>query len=260
MTNDDRIPKPEIRVSAAREKAGAGPGIPAGVVEKETRDALQRYLPAELPERARLIELSARHVALLAEVNRSINLTAITSPLETAIKHVLDSVIPAPALGEARTVLDVGSGAGFPGIPLAIVCPERRFVLSESVQKKARFLDRAVTELGLENVEIYPGRAEAWLASARVDVVVVRAVGSTGKLLALLGPASSRVSELLFYKGPAGEEELSDANASMSRFGLRGEVALRYQLPEGMGRRCVLRLTRVSHRGGTPDSRTRDVR
>ncbi len=210
--------------------------------ENRTTAELQRYLPENLPQRERLIDLAERHLRLLAEANRSLNLTAITSPREAVVKHILDSVVPTPALGAARLVLDVGIGAGFPGIPLAIVCPARDFVLSESVQKKARFLERVVAELGLSNVEIYAGRAETWLESGRADAVVVRAVGSTEKLLALLGPTSSRFHQLLLYKGPAGDKELAEAEASMSRFGLRGEVALHYELPDDMGRRSVLRI------------------
>ncbi len=209
--------------------------------ENRTTAELQRYLPENLPRRERLVDLAGRHLRLLAEANRSLNLTAITSPREAVIKHILDSVVPAPALGTSRLVLDVGSGAGFPGIPLAIVCPTRQFVLSESVQKKARFLERVVAELGLSNVEIYAGRAETWLESDRADAVVVRAVGATKKLLALLGPTSSRFRQLLLYKGPAGDKELLETEASASRFGLRGEVALHYELPDDMGRRSVLR-------------------
>ena len=209
--------------------------------ENRTTAELRRYLPENLPQRERLVDLAGRHLRLLSEANRSLNLTAITSPREAVIKHILDSVSPAPALGTSRLVLDVGSGAGFPGIPLAIVCPTRQFVLSESVQKKARFLERVVAELGLSNVEIYAGRAETWLESDRADAVVVRAVGSTKKLLALLGPTSSRFRQLLLYKGPAGDNELLETEASASRFGLRGEVALHYELPDDMGRRSVLR-------------------
>lgn len=213
--------------------------------EKQTQEALRRYLPADLSDRERLSELAARHLALLFDANRSLNLTAITAPRDAAIKHIVDSVIPAPLLGDARCVLDVGSGAGFPGIPLAIVCPARRFVLSESVGKKARFLERAVAELGLSNVEIHAGRAETWLESNRADAVVVRAVGSTGKLLALLGPKAPRVRQLLLYKGPSGAEELKEAEKTMARCGLRGAVALRYELPEGLGRRSVLRIVKA---------------
>ncbi len=206
---------------------------------------LQRYLPEDLPQRERVVELAGAHLALLSSANRALNLTAITTPRESAIKHVLDSVLPASLLGEARLVLDLGSGGGFPGIPLGIACPEKQLILTESVGKKAAFLKEVVDRLGLRNVEIYAGRAEAWLADNTADTVVVRAVGSTRKLLGLLGPVRSHLGELLLYKGPGGERELSVAQALSERLGLHGEVALRYTLPADLGRRSVLRFVPV---------------
>ncbi len=168
-------------------------------------------------------------------------MTRILSPREAVIKHVFDSVLPAPMLADAQLVLDVGSGAGFPGIPLAIVYPHKRFTVAESVGKKAAFLERVVRELGLSNANVYAGRAEEWLKSNTADAVVVRAVGSAQKLLRLLGPVRSRFRELILYKGPAGEQEMKTVRTVLHRLDLEGEVALRYRLPAGLGRRCVLR-------------------
>jgi 16S rRNA (guanine527-N7)-methyltransferase len=108
---------------------------------------LREVLPADLPARERLIVKGAQHLQLIEEANRQFNLTRITSPRDAAIKHILDSVMPWRLFEGARHVLDAGTGAGFPGIPLALVLPEVKFTLSESIQKKARFVEHAVAAL-----------------------------------------------------------------------------------------------------------------
>src|SRR5580658_7776423 len=97
---------------------------------------------------------------MIEEANRHFNLTRITGPKEAAIKHVLDSVMPWRLFAGTRHVLDAGTGAGFPGIPLALVLPETRFTLAESIRKKARFVESALGELKLPNAGITPRRAE----------------------------------------------------------------------------------------------------
>ncbi|HYA18302.1 MAG TPA: RsmG family class I SAM-dependent methyltransferase, partial [Bryobacteraceae bacterium] len=121
-------------------------------------DELARVLPAGLPHRAIVVEKAARHLELIEEANQYLNLTRITSPREGAIKHVLDSVMPWLLFADARHVMDAGTGAGFPGIPLALVLPEVRFTLAESIQKKARFVEAAVGALELANVTVSPVR------------------------------------------------------------------------------------------------------
>ena len=104
-----------------------------------------------------------RYLALLLDANTRFNLTAITDPNEAWMRHVLDSLtlLPLIASAEASRVIDVGSGGGLPGIPLAIAMPHVRFTLLEATGKKARFLNEAVQQLGLTNVEVVNDRAEA---------------------------------------------------------------------------------------------------
>src|SRR5689334_20988223 len=97
---------------------------------------------------------------MVEETNRFMNLTRIVSGADAAVKHIYDSVQPWRLFQNARLVLDAGTGAGFPGIPLAIMLPAVHFVLAESVQKRARFVDSVVEALGLENVAVQPVRAE----------------------------------------------------------------------------------------------------
>src|SRR5665213_404287 len=111
-------------------------------------DELKDVLPRDLPNRDAVIAGCAYHLDLIVEANRIMNLTRIVSPREAAVKHVLDSVIPWRMFAGAGHVLDAGTGAGFPGIPLALVLPDIRFTLAESIQKKARFVSSAAAAIG----------------------------------------------------------------------------------------------------------------
>lgn len=130
-------------------------------------------LALELPARARgqLLE----YVALLAKWNRTYNLTAIRDPLAMVGQHLLDSLAVLPHLPARAALADAGSGAGLPGIPIAIARPQCRVALADSSQKKAAFLRQAAIELELANVEVYEGRVEAWRPQPLFDVVISRA-------------------------------------------------------------------------------------
>lgn len=204
---------------------------------------LNRYLPTDLAHRQRLLETSARHCAFLVEANRKYNLTALTSPTDLAIKHVVDSLAALPLLSGVGTVLDLGSGPGFPGVPLAVALPETQVVLAESTQKKASFLREVVRELDLANVEVCASRGEDVLRDRTVDTVVARAVAATEKILRLLKPVRSRFRDVILYKGPTGVSEADQARHLGLRLGLQLEVAHQYTLPADSGSRVLLRIT-----------------
>ena len=166
------------------------------------------------------------------------NLTRIMNPHEAAIKHVYDSVAPWKHFSGARRVLDAGTGAGFPGIPLAVVLPETRFTLAESIQKKARFVDSVVESLDLLNVRIVADRAEAKVAAEPPEIITARAVAPIHRLLDLFGKALRRGSQLLLYKGPEVESELQEAQ----QYSVSAEVLCRYELPDGLGNRTLIRI------------------
>ncbi|HYP14622.1 MAG TPA: 16S rRNA (guanine(527)-N(7))-methyltransferase RsmG [Bryobacteraceae bacterium] len=208
-------------------------------------EELDRVLPADLPRRAAVVEIAARHLELIVEANRQFNLTRITGAREAAIKHVLDSVIPWERFSRARQVLDAGSGAGFPGIPLALVLPDVRFTLSESIGKKARFISAAARELGLKNVEVAGERAEEVLRSGRADIVTARAVAPMGRAGRLFGPALKRGTRALLYKGPDVASEIAEAEAELRSLHLQAAIVMHYELPDNAGSRTVVEMRAV---------------
>ena len=138
------------------------------------------------------VERFVRYRALLLDWNTRVNLTAITDPAEVVARHFLDSltcVLALPAAWREREValLDVGSGAGFPGLPIAIALPKWRVTLLEATGKKVRFLEAVIAELGLANVQTMMGRAEEAAHQpayhGRFDVVTARALAALPALL-----------------------------------------------------------------------------
>ena len=168
----------------------------------------------------------ARYLELIAKWNRVHNLTAVRETGQMVVLHLLDSLSLLPHVAEAKTLLDVGSGPGLPGIPLAIARPDLRVTLLDSSHKKCAFLRQAKTELALDNVEVVCERVENWRPERRFDAVVSRAfseladfvtqaqhlVAPGGQLVAMKGvypfeeiarvPASHRVARVLELQVP----------------------------------------------------------
>jgi len=165
-----------------------------------------RALALELDE-AQLAKLVA-HLDLLDDWNTRMNLTAIRDRPSQLTKHLLDSLTVLPYLQGGR-IADVGSGAGFPGIPLAIVAPGRHFSLIESTGKKCRFLEHVRDALGLANVEVVQSRAERYKPEVRFDTVLARAVGPVADLVKVAGPLVVGGGRLLAMKGRYPTDELA---------------------------------------------------
>jgi 16S rRNA (guanine527-N7)-methyltransferase len=199
---------------------------------------LDRALPADLPNRESVVRGASKHLALIVEANKVLNLTRIISPREAAIKHVLDSVMPWRLFHEARCVLDAGTGAGFPGIPLALVLPGTRFTLAESTQKKARFVESALTELRLPNVEITARRAE----EMKAEIITARALAPIPRVLSLFRPALKAGNRILLYKGPDTGLEIAEATAAAKKIPARMEVVMNYDLPDSLGARTIVQI------------------
>ena len=186
-------------------QAGLSAGLSAGI------KALNLDCPLDV--QAQLLD----YVRLLDKWNRVYNLTAVRDPAEMVTRHLLDSLTVMPFLdkeSEGKRILDVGTGAGLPGIPLALLSaqthPEREFVLLDSNSKKTRFLQQAVAELGLENVQVVHARTESFLPEQGFDVVVSRAFASVADMLAGAGRHCVPGGIMLAMKGADPAAELVD--------------------------------------------------
>lgn len=156
-------------------------------------------------ERAQLLAF----LGLLEKWNRAYNLTAVRDPLEMVTLHLLDSLAVLPFIG-GRRLLDVGAGAGLPGIPLAIVAPERAYTLLDSNGKKVRFMRQAALELGLPQVTVVQARVENYRPDAPFDTVLSRAFASMRDFVTLAGAHCAPGGRLLAMKGQYPQAELAE--------------------------------------------------
>jgi 16S rRNA (guanine527-N7)-methyltransferase len=181
-------------------------------------------------------DLLAAHAAEMLRWNRSIRLTAITDPMEVAVKHVADSLLALRFAPFPGRLLDFGSGAGYPGIPLAICLPGTRVTLLEATTKKCAFLSRVRGILRLPNVAVFHGRVEKGLRLpvGPFDHIVTRATVSPAGIVALLSPYLAPGGRFLFLAGPGGRGSHSgDLPGTVTR-------RERFRLPRGMGEREIL--------------------
>lgn len=175
---------------------------------------------------------------LIARWNRVHNLTAVAEPSAMVGVHLLDSLAVVPFLRGLR-LSDLGSGAGLPGIPIAIARPELRVRLVEARAKRARFLRHAVRELGLANVEVFEGRAESLPAAAGEDAVVARALGRLAAIVRLAAPILAPSGLVLAMKGRLPQDEVGELPA-----GWRLVAVHRLTVPEVVGERHLLAVAR----------------
>jgi 16S rRNA (guanine527-N7)-methyltransferase len=203
---------------------------------------LNDVLPLDLPNREIVVRKAAVHLNLIAEVNQYMNLTRIATPREAAIKHVLDSVIPWRLFTNAHRVLDAGTGAGYPGIPLALVFPEKQFTLAESTQKKARFVESAIAALELSNVTVAAGRVEE--LGKGIDLVTARALAPLDKAIDFLTPALKAGAKALLFKGPDAANEIAAASRILTKLRAHAEVVMNYELPDASGTRTIISVER----------------
>ena len=168
--------------------------------------------------------------AAVVRQNQVMNLTAITEPAQVAKLHLLDSLSVLSALDlRGKKLIDVGCGAGFPGVPLAIACPEAQVTLLDSLGKRITWLKEILPQLGIQ-AECVTARAEEAVVSCResYDIATSRAVARLNILLELLAPYVKVGGAVVALKGSAAKEELGECGDAMKKLGLRQEAFLEF--------------------------------
>jgi 16S rRNA (guanine527-N7)-methyltransferase len=149
------------------------------------------------------------YLTLLEKWNRVYNLTGVRDAHEMVTRHLLDSFAIIPFVAGLR-VLDIGTGAGLPGIPLALALPNMEFVLLDSGSKKIQFVRHVVTELALHNVSVVCQRAQQYAPAVRFDTVITRALASIKEVSTMACPLCTRAGRVLIMKGVFPTEELAE--------------------------------------------------
>ena len=187
------------------------------------------------------IERLDKYCRLLWDWNTKLNLTRHTDYEKFVGRDLVDSLQLAAHLRPEEEVLDVGTGGGVPGIVLAILRPDLKVALCDSVGKKARAVESMVKELGLE-AQVLPFRAEEILEDTRYDALVIRAVGPLWKLLAGFKPHWHSFRRILVIKGPKWTEELAEARRRGLMHNLQIKTAAEYAMAGAEGKSVVLKI------------------
>ena len=192
---------------------------------------------------------------MMIETNKVMNLTAITDEDEVISKHFIDSLscIHVVDISRIKSVIDVGTGAGFPGIPLKIAFPDIRFLLMDSLKKRIGFLDQVIDALGLEKIETAHARAEDLARDKRYragfDLCVSRAVANLSTLAEYCVPFVKVNGYFVSYKGNKGREELEQAGKCMELLGCKVEEVHEFKLDGDQADRLLLKIKKCK---GTP--------
>ena len=201
------------------------------------------------------IEKFYKYMDLLIEWNEKINLTAITNRKDIIVKHFIDSLTIQRYLGNAVNIIDVGTGAGFPGIPIKIINPNLKVVLVDSLNKRINFLQDVIKKLNLDNIEVIHARAEDLGQNKKYreafDIVTSRAVANMSVLSEYLLPLARVNGKCICMKGSDIEEELENSKYAINLLGGKIEQVDKFELSnERIGRNIII----VKKLKNTPNS------
>lgn len=210
---------------------------------KEELEKLNIYINKEMEEKFDI------YYKTLVEVNEYMNLTAITEENEVYNKHFLDSLFLTKAIEtkEKYSLCDVGSGAGFPSVPLAIVDSNVNVTIIDALNKRINFLNDLVKKLNLSNVKAYHKRAEEYVKEAKeaFDIVTARAVARLNVLAELCLPLTKIGGLFIAMKGSSGMEELDEALKAISILGGQYVKTITVTLPDDAGKREIIIIKKV---------------
>jgi 16S rRNA (guanine527-N7)-methyltransferase len=180
---------------------------------------------------------------LQEEYNRHTNITRINCKEDYYLKHIADSLAVLPFLNKEDSIIDVGTGAGYPGIPLAIELPQTKIILNDSIQKKTNYLSQVVQALRLTNASVLRGRAEdlAKLPEHKnnYSAAIARAVADTATLLVYLSPLVRSKGRIYIMKGKTIDEELAAAKKIEAKYQVALEAVREYQV-ENLERKLLI--------------------
>ena len=205
-----------------------------------------------------------RYYELLVETNKVMNLTAITEPEEVAVKHMVDSLLAFEAAMAGKTLVDVGTGAGFPGVPLKIYCPSLKVTLVDSLGKRLRFLEQVISELGLKGIRCEHLRAEDAGRNKKhreqYDYVTARAVARLSVLSEYCLPLAKKGGQFIALKGSRYAEEIDEGEAAVKILGGKIISAEPVKLPGLDDGRAIIKIAKIKNtptqyprKAGTPE-------
>ena len=210
-------------------------------------------------------EQFSKFYEMLIERNKVMNLTAITDSVEVQQKHFLDSlmIIKTGLFSDIKRILDLGTGAGFPGIPLKIMNPSLPFTLVDSLNKRVLFLNDVVSELGLKDIEVIHARAEDIARNSiyreKFDLCVSRAVAGLSTLCEYCIPFVKNTGHFIAYKSGNTEDEVNTAENAIKRLGGQIDRIEYFKLPDTEIERSFIIIEKVKHtpeiyprKAGTP--------
>lgn len=197
------------------------------------------------------LEQFYNYMNILIEWNKFMNLTGITDPKEIIIKHFIDSLTVLDKIDRNNTIIDVGTGAGFPGIPIKIASPDTEVVLLDSLSKRVNFLNEVIKKLQLKGIKTIHGRAEDYGRNKnhreKYDVAIARAVAPLNILLEYLMPFVRVKGKCLCMKGANSEEEISLSKRAIEKLGGKLIYTEEFLIPNTDMKRKIVEIEKIKN-------------
>ena len=221
---------------------------------KEFEEIFNTYIQElKIKIEKKYVEQFYNYMQLLLEWNEKINLTAITDPKEIIIKHFVDSLTISKYIPQGATLVDMGTGAGFPGIPLKIYRKDIKITLVDSLNKRIRFLNEVIEQLNLEDIETVHARAEEFGRNSKYreafDIATSRAVANLSTLSEYLVPLVRIKGKCICMKGPDIEEEIQNGKKAIRVLGGNISKVDSFELPNTDIKRTILIVDKVEKTG-----------
>lgn len=229
------------------------------------KELVEKALKIRIELSEHQIEQFYIYMKLLTEWNEKINLTAIIEPKEIILKHFIDSLTISSQIQQSRTIADIGSGAGFPGIPLKIVNPEKELVLIDSLSKRVNFLNEVIKKCNINGITAIHARVEEIGHNSKYrgqfDVTTSRAVAKLNILLEYMMPLVKLGGKCICLKGPNIDDEIEESKKALNILG--GEISKieKINLPDSDNKRTIIEVLSVKQlpnkyprKPGTPTS------